>query len=292
MAALRAQARGRGRGSHLVWAAVVVLLAAMFITRTDPAGAHHEPANKVVAAGSDLDEIGGNDRVLLLSETMRVSTTIDLMLHVSAECSILTSLNTAGGPNEESESDFAFGQVKVYIEIDGKRVPVSTDDTVADSSDPGEDRGRVVFCNRAYQRTVTDREENENLLTGNQNGDGIDEEDDFIRTRTANAFTWIALDAGDDFLGGPDRGYDNPSFPAGTGNNIVQVDVYAEYDRQTSGTPANSSTPQCPAVQPDNSSTPLGQTCAEAFVGSRTLIIDADIASVHERVDRVTNVGG
>ena len=80
---------------------------------------------------------------------------------------------------------------ELFITLDGTRVPVSLDDTEENEQGETDDIGKVVFCNRAYQRTVTDAEENEGV-GGNEGGDGFDDEDDFIRTRTANAFNWMA----------------------------------------------------------------------------------------------------
>jgi hypothetical protein len=90
---------------------------------------------------------------------------------VTTECSITTELTTVG--NDFSE---AMGQVKVWVEIDGKPVKVSSDDT----NEPG----RVVFCKDLYQRTTT----------------LFDDEDATIKTlqstRNANGFNWMALNVG------------------------------------------------------------------------------------------------
>jgi hypothetical protein len=69
----------------------------------------------------------------------------------------LTRLNTECGPaGTAPETDLAFDQVKMYVEIDGTPVPVSEDDLPA--SAPADDEGKVVFCNRAYQRSVQNAE--------------------------------------------------------------------------------------------------------------------------------------
>ena len=264
---------------------IVLALIAMFMVNASfsKAAENSPAANKVAAAGSDIDSIQAGGTELIMSEVMKVSTTRDLMLHLSAECSILTRLNTQGGPNTSSESDFAFGQVKLYINIDGKRVAVSDDD-VAVSGTPekeDEDYGKVVFCNRAYQRTVTDNE-------GNDPKDGIDGESDYIRTRTANAFTWLALDAG--------RTYDDPS----NGNNVIQVDVFAEYSTNSSESavsdPATEPTGPVTCARTGPEDQPLASsavTCADAFVGSRTLVVDTDVAANDETIQPVdpTNKG-
>ena len=219
-------------------AAMAVLLASTMImlVTTPSADAGHEPANKVAAAGSDVEQV--NDSTPVLSETVRVASTQDLVLQLTAECSIITELTT----NDTTQSSEAFGSVRMRITIDGTEVGVTTvegtgDDDTADDDD---EIGEVTFCNRAYGRTVTDEE----------GGDGQDDESDFIRTRTANAFNWLATDVG--------FNYDDPA----NGNNIVEIVVFADYDTAETG-----------------------EALAEAFVGSRTLIAEPTHASVHETVE-------
>lgn len=136
--------------------------------------ATHEPANKVSAAGSETEVIGvavGTTTVTLLSETVKTSKPTDLVLGVTAECAITTDVTTVG-----TDSQGAEGRIRVWVEIDGKPVPVSSEDT---------DAGRVVFCNRLYERTTQL---------------GSDDEQDsirtFMRTRSANGFNWMALNVG------------------------------------------------------------------------------------------------
>ena len=221
-------------------AAMAVLLACTMImlVTTPSADAGHEPANKVAAAGSDVEQLG--DSTPVLSETVRVSSTQDLVLQLTAECSILTQLTT----NNSEPSSSAFGSVRMRIEIDGTEVGVTTVEGTGadDAADDDDEIGEVTFCNRAYSRTVTDQEDPP---------DGIDEESDFIRTRTANAFNWLATDIG--------FNYDDP----GNGNNIVEIVVFADYDTTASG----------------------AGDMAEAFIGSRTLIAEPTHASVHETVE-------
>lgn len=223
---------------------VALLLAAtlfMAYSVGNTANATHEPANKGAAAGSDIDEV--SDATPILSETMRVSSPEDLIIQVTSECSILTALTT----NNDSANAFAYGSVRLWVEVDGTRVPVATNDTAVDNDDEDSDGadasdiGEVTFCNRAYERTVTD---------GEDPADGIDEESDYIRTRTANAFNWLALDTG--VL------YDSPD----NGNNIINVTLWADFDTTT-----------------------VGEAAAEAFVGSRTMIIEPVKVSIHEQVE-------
>jgi len=265
-------------------AVVAVGLSVNFATAT------HQPADKAQAAASDIDRIDeteDGDGDLILKETMKVSSVSDLILQTSAECSILTSLYTAGGNNVASEHDGSFGQVKLWLEIDGKRVPVSTNDQAVNEQGDEDDLGEVVFCNRAYQRTVTDQEQDEDGNNDDVAGavrDGLDSEDDFIRTRTANAFNWMAFDVG--------NVYDDAVTV--NGNNIVEIKLFAEYDRKTStltGAESEENQPaigdaDCGARRPDDDLDPYGATCADAFVGSRSLIIEAVHASNHEQASQ------
>lgn len=235
---------------------IVVLLAGQF--GGGAVSAHHEPANKFAAAGSATDDVEPNTDHIVLSETLKVSTPFDLALSATAECSILTYLNTEGsGPGTgaaATNTASAEGIVEMWVEIDGEPVPVQTGDIDPEEDGVQNDDGEVTFCNRKYERTVTDAE---NPL------DGIDSERDFIRTRTANGFNWFALDVG--------ANYDKPDVPAGSGNNIVQVDLVARYT--DSDTPCQEVTNL--AAQDD---------CSVAFVGKRTLIAEPTNASVHEAV--------
>ena len=230
----------RKASTPLVAALLVVTLFVAY-QAANTANATHEPANKGAAAGSDIDEI--EDAEPILSETMRVSSPEDVIVNVSAECSILTELTT----NNDSLNSKAFGSVRLWVEIDGRRVPVAVDDTAVDPDDEVEDDGdesdigEVVFCNRAYERTVADEE---------SPTDGVDEEHDYIRTRTANAFQWLALDTG--------VIYDDPA----NGNNILTVELWADFDEEV-----------------------VGQAVADAFVGSRTMIIEPVKVSIHEQVE-------
>jgi hypothetical protein len=135
------------------------------------ANATHAPADKVTANGSTVEVFGPAETVTLLTATLKTSTTADLVLQVTAECSLVTDVTTVG-----NDMQSAFGQVKVWVELDGIPVLVSSDDT----SDPG----RVVFCNRAYSRTTSMFDDEDATIAT------------FFRTRAANAFNWLAMNVG------------------------------------------------------------------------------------------------
>ncbi|HWH28158.1 MAG TPA: hypothetical protein VNU26_04210 [Mycobacteriales bacterium] len=80
--------------------------------------------------------------------------------------------------------------VVAWLEMDGAIVPIeSASAPPQDGSSPpaGNDEDKVTFCDREYQRTVTDQEDPT---------DGIDGEDDYIRTKSSHAFNWVRLNAG------------------------------------------------------------------------------------------------
>lgn len=158
----------RGGGSIVGVIALAVLLNGLVPTG---AGATHEPANKVSAAGSAGKVVSPNAAVVLMSEKVKTSKPTDLILAVSLECVITTELTTVGNDNQTAEA-----QVRVWVEIDGVPVPVSADDAV--------DPGKVTFCDRLEQRKTS----------------LFDDEDATIetlqRTGQANAFNWMALNVG------------------------------------------------------------------------------------------------
>ena len=218
----------------------LLLGATVFMAYSNIAVATHQPADKVQATGSDIEHV--TDDTVVLSETMRVSSPSDLIIQLTAECSILTALTT----NNDNPTSTAYGSVRMHVEIDGIPVPVSYNDTAAgggqdDDEDDDNEVGEVTFCNRTYSRTVTDQEDPE---------DGIDEEDDYIRTRTANAFNWFAVNSGTTYDVGND--------------NLLTIEVIADYDTDTAG-----------------------EAIADAFVGSRTLIIEP----VHSQNDQQVGPG-
>ena len=203
-----------------------LVAAALIFTWTAQAQADGTAANKLAVAGSSMQAFTPNAEKVVLDETMKVSSVRDLILQLSTECSIVNALSTSNATNQQS--DASVGRVSMRIEIDGKPVPVSQD--TADGND------RVVFCDRTYQRAVSD-----------QDGDGgVDREDDYISTRTANAFNWVAFDAG--------TVYDKPY----NGNNIIDIRVFAKFE--STAAPGGCA---------------LGnRSCSEAFIGNRTLVVE------------------
>jgi hypothetical protein len=145
------------------------------------------PANKAVAAGSRLQVIGANQTATLLTATFRTSKPEDLLLTASLECTILTALTT----NNDNPTSMARSGVRAWLTLDGKVIPIT--DTSAPPQDPSAAaagdavRDGVNFCDREYSRTVTDQEDPT---------DGIDQTSDYVRTKSAHAFSWVRLNAG------------------------------------------------------------------------------------------------
>ena len=184
----------------------VMIVGGLFATQG--AYADHEPANKVAASGSTVEVAAPGQTIPVLQERVKVSSSFDLILQLASECDILTELTT-GGEGRSADTASAFGQVRMFITIDGKTVPITQTQTGADGDD-----GKVVFCNRAHTKSIEDQEDNLPM-------DGTDEERDMTQTRQANAFNWLALDVG--------FNYDNPA----NGNNVVDIIVFAEFTETT-----------------------------------------------------------
>jgi hypothetical protein len=148
------------------------------------------PANKAVAAGAKTEVFAPGEEVTILSAALKTSKPTDLILQVALECSILTDVVIDGGPDVSQETSRAEGTVKVWVELDGKIVPIQSTSTPpqdAEAQPAGNDTDKVTFCDRLHERTVTDREDDT---------DGIDGSRDYQRTKSANAFNWLRLNAG------------------------------------------------------------------------------------------------
>jgi hypothetical protein len=161
--------------------AVAIAIAAIAVGGTQAVLATHQPANKVVAAGDKLAVVAPQTATPILSATLRTSKPEDLILQVTLECSITTALVTSNSdPSSSSEGD-----IRVWVEIDGVRVPINS---ISNPPQPppaaGDPSDEVTFCNRTYSRTVMDQE---------NPPDGQDREQDFIETKTSNAFNWLRL---------------------------------------------------------------------------------------------------
>lgn len=152
---------------------VAAFVGGVFAATVVGADSNAQPADKMSASGSAVQYSQPGQVVTLLSGQMKTSSPEDLVITASMECDILTSVTTTG--NEDSS---AFGQVLAWVEIDGHRVPVASDDT-------GSDAGQVVFCNRAHEQTTSGFTVEKNATITS-----------FIQTRSANSFQWTSLNLG------------------------------------------------------------------------------------------------
>ena len=220
-------ARSRSR----VPAAIVSVVALALVATTYGVGyATHQPANKVMARGAKNMVFAPGTNVTLLTGTLKTSKPEDLMLMVSLECSILTKLDT----NNTTRNARQTGSIRVWVEVDGKIVPINT--TSTPPQDPaaqpsGGEVDKVTFCNRTYERTVYPNESDDD--------DEVDGQTDYIDTKTANAFNWVRLN---------------------TGSGVHTITVKADL---VGGNPA-----VCSAE------TTTRNSCSEAHVGNRTLIVE------------------
>lgn len=140
----------------------------------------HKPANKAGVSSSTIEFMSGElagpgsssvaDSILGVS--MRSSNPQDFVVQVTLECALWTTVATQGNGVSESTA-----RVTVWVEKDGEPLHVSSDGD-------GEDDGKVVFCDRTHRQTVMDLDDEDARI------------EQFLRTRTANAFNWIVVDAG------------------------------------------------------------------------------------------------
>ena len=145
------------------------------------------PADHVGVAGGTLEKLATQTNqgqqsvaVTLLTGTMRASNNIDLAIAFSAECALFTDVKTINQGTSEDTSQ-AIANVELWVEIDGHSVPVTQD-----QGDGKADDGHTVFCNRDHKLNTI-------FNDGNDNGDDSITIADYIHSREANAFNWMAL---------------------------------------------------------------------------------------------------
>ena len=152
---------------------IAVLLTAFASGRGTPVIAGPS-ANKAGAAASSEEVFSPGEKQLLLSKQFKAGGPIDVVLQVTAECSIVTNVQTIGNQDQSSS-----GHIEVWVELDN--VPVTngpSDHSV----------GRVVFCDRTYRRQTTNFSDDED--------DTMDTIQTYFNTRSAHGFNWVALDLG------------------------------------------------------------------------------------------------
>ncbi len=164
-----------------MFAVTLVLTIAPASPAVRPARANHLPADKIgvsasvmqvmVATASPVGPVSSGT-VTLLQATLRNSSPTDLMIQVSAECALWTDI--------VSPSSDAKASVKVWAELDGSPVPVTTDSN-GDGVNDDPDDGKVVFASRDFQ------------IAGLLSADVLKL---YLSTRNADEFNWITLNVG------------------------------------------------------------------------------------------------
>ncbi|TMB90354.1 MAG: hypothetical protein E6J45_09080 [Chloroflexi bacterium] len=139
------------------------------------------PADKVTVAGSTLTVMPPNSTATVLQASMKTSNPEDLVLQVTAECSIVTNVTATSNGGAATGS----GEVDVQVKIDGVAVPiVSVPGQNAQKPPSALDDGRVVFCNRVFTMTIT---------TSGASSDTINT---YEKSKATNAFNWAAFNIG------------------------------------------------------------------------------------------------
>ena len=157
----------------------MAIAAASAVFYVTGAFAASSPADKVVAAGDKMVVMAPQTGATLLTATMKTSKPTDLVLNVSLECSIETTVENVG-----NSTALAQGQVRVWVEVDGKIVPVtSVSDPPQNTPPGGDDSDKAVFCERVHQVTFINPNEDDTIRQ-------------FQLTKNANAFNWLRFNVG------------------------------------------------------------------------------------------------
>ena len=121
--------------------------------------------------GADIYIVTWEAETILLTVEGKYSNPTDLMIQFTAESALFTKISSGG---KEQTGDVAFAQVEVWVEIDGNEVLVTA----------GDPDGSVVFNNREF-----------GIKTLNLPDRSLIEL--YLQTRSANAFNWVQLNAGE-----------------------------------------------------------------------------------------------
>jgi hypothetical protein len=155
------------------------LVAATFLVFATGALSASSPADKVVAAGDKMVVMAPQTGATLLTAIMKTSKPTDLVLNVSLECTIETTVENVG-----SSTSLAQGQVRVWTEVDGQIVPVASVSNPPQNTPPGgDDTDKAVFCERVHQVQFINPSEDDTIRQ-------------FQLTKNANAFNWLRFNVG------------------------------------------------------------------------------------------------
>lgn len=167
------------RGFSLLGIPLVAGAFAALAGKREAAAQTQEAANKTSAmiARGDLVFATPGEPVQILHEIVKTSKPTDLILAVTAECSIITDVTTVGNDDQS-----AMGQLRVYVTIDG--VIVGPTGGPGQGNPPYGDTGPVVFADRTYQRQTTLFDDEDATIRT------------FMKTRHAAGFNWMAFNVG------------------------------------------------------------------------------------------------
>jgi hypothetical protein len=158
---------------------VVLGAAATFAIATGALAGTGSPADKATAAGDKTVVMAPQSGATLLTATMSTSKPTDLILQVTAECSILTTVTNTG-----TSTASAFGQVRIWVELDGQIVPVqSVSSPPQDTPPPGDDSDKAVFCERTHTVSFMPTTQTDTISQ-------------YQATKSANAFNWLRQNVG------------------------------------------------------------------------------------------------
>ena len=121
--------------------------------------------------GADIYIVTWEAETTLLTVEGKYSNPTDLMIQFTAESALFTKISSGG---KEQTGDVAFAQVEVWVEVDGNEVLVAADDP----------DGSVVFNNREFGIKTLNLPERSLIEL-------------YLQTRSANAFNWVQLNAGE-----------------------------------------------------------------------------------------------
>lgn len=158
-------------------AGTVAVLATLSVSGAFAGGG--SPADKVVAGGDKTVVMAPQSGATIMTATMSTSKPTDLMLSVTLECSILTTVTNVG-----TSTASATGQVRVWVEVDRQIVPVQSISTPPQNTPPGgDDSDKAVFCERTHTVDFMPATETETIKQ-------------YQATKNANAFNWLRLNVG------------------------------------------------------------------------------------------------
>ena len=167
----------------LLSALIVVAATGAFVASVS---ADHQPANKMAVSASGIEFLRNTTAPaanegprVILEGALKTSKPTDLVFQVTLECSLWTALAVVGNDAPSQ----ATGRVKVWVTFDS---PDPAAGVVGLGPTDTRDPGKIVFCDRTHGMTMSgfDDDEDDHRV------------DTFLKTRTANAFNWILINAG------------------------------------------------------------------------------------------------